>query len=258
MTKSTTVFIFGILSIVCWCDVIVITSFTAPLTYSARSRIKNKNNCFYHFLRPLYAKKKRVYLEGAKAEGFGSKTDSSSSLNDNKTRSVSGHRGSGEKPLRQAANTFDAIRKEYGKDCTNDVYCRSPLNDEETFWFVGKIAVRPNTVATPAQAILSQKRVILEYAKHELRPQNFGGRFSRVLELWLAPGDSEMDAVQNKIDLQKVEGSTAELHPDFSVKDVGFNPEIYVGDEVNNGGLRIKRDENGKSMKPVFDINQSL
>ena len=136
--------------------------------------------------------------------------------------------GAGTKPLRNAANTFDKLRQDYGKDCTNDVYCRSPDNDIETFWFVGKVAVRPDTAATPDQAVISQKRLILEYAKSELRPQNFAGKYASTLELWLAPGDSEMDAVQNKVSLTKVNGSMSDLVDDFNVKDVGFNPEIYV------------------------------
>lgn len=186
--------------------------------------------------------------------GFGTKPISQS----NQVRTLSGHSGSGEKPLRQAANTFDALRSEFGVNCTNDVYCRSPLNDPETFWFVGKVAVRPGTAATADQAILSQKRLILEYSKRELRPQNLGGRFASMLELWLAPGDSEMDAVQNKVSLEKVMGSATDLLPYFSVKDVGYNPEIYVGDEREKGGLRIKRDQDGKPFKPVFEVNQSL
>jgi hypothetical protein len=198
--------------------------------------------------------KKATSSIGGSGGGFGAKTVNVN----NKVRSVSGHRGSGERPLRQAANTFDEIRKQYGAESTHDVYCRSPLNQIDTFWFVGKIAVRPNTAATPEQAILSQKRLILEYAKRELRPQNLGGKYSSSLEVWLAPGDSEMDAVQNKICLRKVEGSTGDLVPNFSVKDVGYNPEIYVGDERENGGLRIKRDEQGKPVKPIFDVNQSL
>ena len=188
--------------------------------------------------------------------GFGAKAAVST---ENKVRSVSGHAGSGEKPLRQAANTFDAIRKDHGKESTHDVYCYSPLNDEETFWFVGKIAVRPGTAATPLQAALSQKRLIFEYSKRELRPQNLGGKYAAALELWLAPGDTEMDAVQNKITLTKVEGTTKDLLPDFSVKDVGYNPEIYVGDEVETGGLRIKRNPTtGEPIKPVFQVNESM
>lgn len=221
------------------------------------------------FSQPLFAQKPNKKGGGSSSSisssggggaggGFGTTRAASS---DGKVRSVSGHAGSGEKPLRQAAVTFDAIRKECGvggRECTSDVYCRSPLNDVETFWFVGKVAVRPGTAATARQAVLSQKRLILEYSKRELRPQNLGGKFSAELELWLAPGDSEMDAVQNKVSLEKVEGSTVDLLPDFSVKDVGYNPEIYVGDEKQLGGLRIKRGLDGKPLKPVFDVNQSL
>ena len=208
----------------------------------------------------LYAKKQQS--KGKKNSvssgggGFGAKAVVST---DNKVRSVSGHAGSGEKPLRQAANTFDAIRKDHGKESTNDVYCYSPLNDEETFWYVGKIAFRPGTAATPLQAALSQKRLIFEYSKRELRPQNLGGKYASSLELWLAPGDSEMDAVQNKVSLTKVEGTTKDLLDNFSVKDVGYNPEIYVGDEVEKGGLRIKRNPTtGEPLKPVFEVNESM
>lgn len=164
--------------------------------------------------------------------GFGSAKNTASASSSStaaKTRSLSSHApGAGTKPLRTAANTFDQLRQEHGPECTHDVYCRSPLNDKDTFWFVGKVAVRPGTAATATQACLSQKRLILEYSKSELRPQNLAGRYASTLELWLAPGDSEMDAVQNKVRLERVEGSAADLAEDFNVKDVGFNPEIYV------------------------------
>lgn len=184
--------------------------------------------------------------------------------NAGKVRSVTGHTGSGTKPLRDAANTFDEIRKKYGKEATSDLYMRSPLNDEQLFWFVGKVVRRLDlndgrakgeSIPTEFEAVISQKRLIIEYAKNQLRPQNFGGPYSKNLEIWIAPGDSEMDVVQNKISLTKVVGSTADLSETFSVHDVGFNPEIYVGDEVKDGGLRVKRDESGDPIKDVFEIN---
>ena len=190
--------------------------------------------------------------------GFGAPSSTQKTSLEGKTRSVSGHTGSGTKPLRQAANTFDALRNEFGKECCNDLYCKSPVNDPDTLWFVGKTAIRLHTAATHPQAVISQKRLILEYAKRELRPQNLGGKYASTLELWLAPGDSEMNAVQNKVDLVKVTGSASDLAEEFSVADVGFNPEIYIGDERENGGLRIKRDAEGKPLKPAFEANQSL
>lgn len=206
--------------------------------------------------KPSKSKKAKKTVISSGGGGFGAKAPVSS---ENQVRSVSGHAGSGEKPLRQAANTFDAIRKDHGAESTHDVYCYSPLNDEEIFWFVGKIAVRPGTAATALQAALSQKRLIFEYSKRELRPQNLAGKYASALELWLAPGDSEMNAVQNKVSLTKVEGTTKDLLPDFSVKDVGYNPEIYVGDEIEKGGLRIKRNpKTGEPIKAVFEVNESM
>lgn len=195
--------------------------------------------------------------------GFGATTKSKGP----KTRTVTGYTGSGTKVLADAANNFDRLAKLHGKDAMVDVYVRSPLNDVKTFWFVGKVirhiptdgeedeeldgAIYPSI----AESILSQKRLILEYAKNKLRPQNLGGKYSQGLELWTAPGNSEMDVVQNKVPLDKVEGSTTDLREGFSVKDVGYNPEIYVGEEQEKGGLRVVRDEEGRPVKPVFSVN---
>lgn len=195
------------------------------------------------------------------AGGFGGGSQSAASKGSPQVRAVTGHTGSGTKPLRQAANTFDNLRKEFGEEACRDVYVRAPLNDEHTFWFVGKIAINgDNKEVTPEMAIWSQKRLILEYAKHQLRPQNLGGKFAKDQEIWLAPGDSEMEVVQNKIGLDKVEGSASDLPEDFVVKGtVGFNPEIYVGDEVQKGGLRVQRDPvTGDPINPVFEVNESL
>ncbi|VEU45123.1 unnamed protein product [Pseudo-nitzschia multistriata] len=233
-------------------------SFRRANSFTGNTLLTTENTANNH---ALYAKKpakknksKKKGTGNSGGGGFGKVQIESTT---NKVRSVSGHAGSGEKPLRQAANTFDAIRKDHGKEATNDVYCYSPLDDEETFWYVGKVAARPGV--SGKMAVLSQKRLILEYSKRELRPQNLGGKYASALELWLAPGDSEMDAVQNKVSLTKVEGTTKDLSSDFSVKDVGYNPEIYVGDEVEKGGLRIKRDPStGKPTKPVFEVNESM
>jgi hypothetical protein len=212
----------------------------------------------------LNAKKanKRKSNGGQAFGGFASKQNNSNSKNTGKTRVVSGYTGSGTKPLRIAANTFDSIRKKYEKECLTDLYLRSPLNDKQLCWFVGKTARKLNlddcegsSKPTELEAVISQKRLIIEYAKNQLRPQNFGGPYSKDLELWMAPGDTEMDVVQNKISLKKVVASTKELSEGFSVNDVGFNPEIYVGDEMNEGGLRVSRDEEGHPIKPTFEIN---
>jgi hypothetical protein len=172
--------------------------------------------------------------------------------------------GTGTKVLRKAANLFDAIRKKHGPEAVRDVYVRSPANSPTTYWFVGKIA--SSLVAEGAsalndahfqQAAVAQKRLILDYAKSDLRPQNLAGpAYSPFLELWLAPGNSEMDVVQNKVDLVRVVGSASDLPEHLDLGTMGYNPEIYVGDERIKGGLRVERDDQGRPTKPSFEIQQ--
>ena len=54
--------------------------------------------------------------------------------------------------------------------------------------------------------------------------------------------------------LIKVTGSTSDISDTFAVADVGFNPEIYIGDEIKQGGLRVTRDEDGNPVKPAYEI----
>lgn len=206
-------------------------------------------------------KKNKSKKKPSTSGGFGG---SSSSTNP-KVREVTGFQGSGTKPLRMAANTFDKLRDDYGTESVSDVYVRSPKNDPTLFWFVGKVArcvkeddLQGTAIPTPEEAAISQKRLILEYSKRELRPQNMGGPFAEGLELWLAPGDSELESVQNKVSFDKVEGSLTSLSDGFHVNDVGYNPEIYVGDEVQDGGLRVVRDDDGNPVKAVFEINEAV
>jgi hypothetical protein len=237
-----------------------LVAFIYKIAQSFSFRAQRSLSTQTQFQTSLSAKKKANQKQSITSSGgFGSKTVVTGA----KTRTVSGYSGSGTKPLREAANTFDLIRKKYGKESTSDLYMRSPLNDSELFWFIGKVnrrlendeAIEGSVSPTEMEAVLSQKRLIIEYAKNQLRPQNFGGPYSSSLEIWLAPGDSEMDVVQNKISLVKVTGSIKDLREGFNVKDVGFNPEIYIGEEAKDGGLRVKRDENGDPVKPVFSIN---
>jgi hypothetical protein len=141
------------------------------------------------------------------------------------------------------------------------VYVRSPADSPTTYWFAGKIASSHGNGEEDEtrfrHAALAQKRLILEYAKGELRPQNLSGPSrSPLLELWLAPGNSEMDVVQNKVDLVRVAGSASDLPEDLDLDTVGYNPEIYVGDEKVRGGLRVERDEHGRPTKPAFEVQQ--
>lgn len=218
----------------------------------------------------LYAskEKKPSFTTGS---GFGSSRDNTKSSKlgqQQRSPSSSGNSSSVRQRLARAARNYDEIRKVHGVSNSRDVYVRSPKNSPTTYWFVGKVGfVEP---MTPSAACLLQKRIILEYAA-SLRPQNMGGPiYSKELEIWLAPGDSEMDVVRNLVNLEPVRGSAADVVLSNSNNNnddnnssvnvdalMGYNPEIYVGDEVTQGGLRVQRDEHGRPIKPVFDVNQS-
>lgn len=192
----------------------------------------------------------------AAATGFGSNKPTTTARKKSKKKKGGGYTTvAGSKALRRAANAYDRLRSAHGPGA--DVYLRSPLDSATTFWFVGKVAFAPD-VATAQTACIAYKRLILEYSQQELRPQNFGGRNAPALELWLAPPDSEMDVVRNSVILEAVKGKAKDLlADDFDMEQVGYNPEIYMGDERAKGGLRVELDEQGRPTKEAFDVNTS-
>jgi hypothetical protein len=143
--------------------------------------------------------------------------------------------------IRQNKN-FLAIREAAGSELTNDMYCRDPKSN--IFWFIGKIA-RVSDVPVE-QAVARQWSLINTHASN-LRPiELYPGR--KVLELWSAPGDSEMKVVYNDPELtfikmeRKVQGADA-------VKNimVGYQGELYQAGEE---GFRTTRKEDGRPDKP--------
>ena len=247
-----------------------------PLTISAFTISPSNTNRFQNVLMAKKAKRGTNKKPASGGEGFGKPTTSSSATASTPSAiSYSGHSGSGTKALRKVANQFDAIRKNHEVSVAcRDVYVRSPLHSGTTYWFVGKIACVPptdesnasddeETVDAPrfVQTALLLKRIILEYSKDQLRPQAMGGKYASALELWLAPADSEMDVATNKVTLRPVRGSLSDISVEnsniLSADSIGYNPEIYVGDERVKGGLRVERDENGVPTKPPFEPNFS-
>lgn len=152
--------------------------------------------------------------------------------------------------LRQNQN-FVAIREAAGKDLTNDLYVREPYYQPQTFWFVGKIA-RISDVSAE-QAVCRQWNLIATHAAH-LRPiELYPSRNS--LEIWIAPGDSEMEVAYNRPDLifQKIiprrrrGGDDDDVVDTLPSKFMGFQGEMYDSGEE---GFRTWRNEDGTPAKP--------
>ena len=141
-------------------------------------------------------------------------------------------------------HNFVAIREAGGKELTNDVYVPEP--DSETFWFVGKLA-RISDV-TVEQAVARQWPLIVQHAAN-LRPlELFPSRAH--LEVWIAPGDSELDVAYNRptIVFQKMSQDGVEGVDAVKSNMVGFQGETYP--DGPGMGFRTQRTRDGRPAKP--------
>jgi hypothetical protein len=147
--------------------------------------------------------------------------------------------------VRQHTNFCD-IREAGGVQMTNDVYVRDPNNN--IFWFVGKVA-RVSDV-TVAQCVGRQYDLIVQHAK-QLRPLELSSCKFGALELWTAPGDSELQVAYNKPDLimEKMErpDDAAAITAAVNKNYVGFQGEIY---QQGEDGFRTWRTDDGRAAKP--------
>jgi len=153
--------------------------------------------------------------------------------------------------IRRQLKYFEAMRAVGGKDCVADIYCRDNGSPDkklkQTFWFIGKVARCTGTVSLN-EAVGRQWNLIEEHAAR-LRHVELGPSFKDLrLEIWAAPGDSEMEMAQNRLTtnmemMYRLEKSEWEKVP---LDEVGFEGELQDGEE----GLRVLRTDDGHVMDP--------
>jgi hypothetical protein len=147
--------------------------------------------------------------------------------------------------VKRAYDTFLSIRQAGGKELTNDVYCRDPEMDE--FWYCGKVA-RISDVSLE-QCIARQWFMIERHATN-LRPIELYPQRGR-LELWTAPGDSEIEVAYNRPTLQMTKISkTVEGAEQVKKLMIGFQGETYQPGEE---GFRSWRTEEGLPARPEIN-----
>eukprot|EP01031_Cornospumella_fuschlensis_P039474 gene39474-48055_t len=183
-------------------------------------------------------------------KGFGSSSVQARSVSSLLTESRAGtHRvvaGSYSDLLSKVCKVFEKMKTDV--DCQIiDVYAR--LNGNDTCWFIGKVGYKKGVHVE--SAIASQEVLLCEYAR-SLRPSELGGvaAIGKQLQLWYAPGNSEMDVAQNKLSLIKY--SKDSTKPSVCYTEIGYEPEIYVDQEP---GFRVYRDSEGKCLKPPFEVD---
>jgi len=147
--------------------------------------------------------------------------------------------------IHRQMNTYESIRDVGGLECVRDVYARNAPQQE--CFFIGKLAFTSGTVTEEA-AIHRQWNLLQEHASR-LRPVELGRAFGR-LEIYTAPGDSELAVSQNEVPLTRmtrplVDDEADHPNRDISLMEIGFLSEVVTDRGV---GFRVRRAPNGDLM----------
>lgn len=156
-----------------------------------------------------------------------------------------------ERNVKRAHQTFLAIRGAAGKELTNDVYVRDP--GTEIFWYTGKVA-RVSDVSL--EDCIARQWPMIERHAANLRPLELYPKRG-VLEIWSAPGDSEIDVAYNRPSLQMVQHTkriysrnTDDYPKHVKSIMVGFQGEVY---QENEDGFRTWRTDDGLPARPEIN-----
>ena len=154
------------------------------------------------------------------------------------------------KLLSQTSKVFEDLKPVEG--VSKDVYVR--LCKTETCYFVGKINYKSGLNITPEAAVLYYASLIQEYAK-ALRPKDLAGPGKgrdTVLEIWTAPGNTEMDVAKNMQSLELLLTPSIDAMPPLLEisPNIGYEPEIY---QNNEQGFRVQRDAGGHPIGAAFE-----
>jgi hypothetical protein len=140
---------------------------------------------------------------------------------------------------------FHDIRGAGGQNMTNDVYVREP--EALVFWYIGKVA--RVTEVSLEQTVARQWHMIERHAGNirpiELRPHR------GTLEIWTAPGDSEMLVAYNNPSC-KFQKMNRQVDGASKVRSniIGFQGEVY---EKGEAGFRAWRTEEGLPDRPEIN-----
>lgn len=152
--------------------------------------------------------------------------------------------------LAKRCENFERLKNKSGFPVACDLYAR--LSGTSTFWFCGKLI--HDTGIKFEEAFSIEYPVICEYSK-ALRPKELA-KINHELQIWFAPGNSEMDVAQNKISLKYFAPLAVDVYSHIltssDIEDfVGFEPEVYQGGEQ---GFRCQRSDQGEPLKPAFEV----
>ena len=151
----------------------------------------------------------------------------------------------GRKTFQRQMKAFNKLQAGPDTCCLADVYVRSA--DSDKFWFVGKTTTRAEACEDAAAfSTVVQKRLVLEHGKLLQREL----KSAKTLQMWIAPGGTEMKVAQKQQALRNLDGLKAKS-VDLEMASCGFMPEQY---EKANGevekGFYVRLPDDGVPLEP--------
>lgn len=152
-----------------------------------------------------------------------------------------------ERNVKRSHENFLSIRNIGGKDLCNDVYAKSPQPNNEEVWYVGKVA---KVSDVSLEDCIARQWNIIETHATNLRPIELYPHRG-TLELWTAPGDTELDVAYNRPELIMTKMEHYEVTPtQLKNNMIGFQGEVYQEGEE---GFRSWRKEDGSPARPEIN-----
>ena len=131
-----------------------------------------------------------------------------------------------------------------------DVYARAPPEEDgpsERLYFIGKVIAE---VAAPSASLAAQQTLVKEHARLYL-PDVFAAVTDEAMELWLAPGNTEMRVAQNEISLKQWAMPPADVELPAAGA-CGFEPETAPPPHMGTGAFSVRRDASGAPLAKPF------
>jgi len=148
--------------------------------------------------------------------------------------------------VKRCHENFLSLRNIGGKEICNDVYAKSPLVEEEV-WYDGKVAKISDV---SLEDCIARQWNIIETHATNLRPIELFPQRGK-LEIWTAPGDSELDVAYNRPELKMTKMEHYEVTPQQLKSNlIGFQGEVYQEGEE---GFRSWRKADGSPARPEIN-----
>jgi len=152
-----------------------------------------------------------------------------------------------ERNVKRSHENFLSLRSIGGKEICNDVYAKSPVEGSEEVWYVGKVA---KVSDVNLEDSIARQWNLIEVHATNLRPIELFPHRGR-LELWTAPGDTELDVAYNRPEfklakMERYEVTSKELRSNL----IGFQGDVYQDGEE---GFRSWRKPDGSPARPEIN-----